>query len=260
MGSGSDYTPFLQHLGIASVNLGYSGEEGGGCYHSVYDSFDHYVRFGDPDFEYGLAMVRTTGRVILRLADADVLPFEASDFADTIGKYAQELTKLANDLRTGTLETNRWIAEGLYLEVADPKAPVVEPAPKAPVPYLNFAPLQNALVSLQNSAKNFEESRRKETDQGHKMPSAANELALDRALMQLERTLVLPEGLPRRPWYRHAIYAPGFYTGYGVKTFPGIREAIEQRNWTEATDQIQIAGKIVGEFAAKLDSSVPLWR
>lgn len=259
LGSGSDYTPFLQHLGIASLNLGYSGEEGGGCYHSIYDSFDHYTRFGDPDFEYGLVLVRTCGRVILRLADAGVLPYEFSDFSDTIGKYVQEVTKLADDLRTGTAETNRWIDEKILAAVADPKQPFVEPQPKQAVPYLNFAPLQNALVSLQRSAREFEAARRDAATKGQFLPPASKQTALDSALLRLEQTLTRPDGLPRRSWYTHLIYAPGFYTGYGVKTLPGIREAIEQRNWAEAGEQIEIAAKSLEKFATELDRCRDLW-
>ena len=248
LGSGSDYTPFLQHLGIASLNVGYGGEEGGGCYHSIYDSFDHYTRFGDPAFQYGEVMVRTTGRIILRLANADVLPYEFSDFTDTIATYIKEVTKLADDLREGTTETNRLIADKVLVAVADPTKTFVEPKPKPEVPYLNFAPLQNALADLRSNSENFEKAR---------VPAAArlsehDQAALDEALLQLERSLIRADGLPRRPWYRHLIYAPGFYTGYGVKTLPGVREAIEQRNWPEASQQIDIAGTAIEKYAAAL--------
>ena len=255
LGSGSDYTPFLQHLGIASLNLGYSGEEGGGCYHSIYDSFDHYTRFGDPDFTYGSVLVRTCARVILRLADADVLPYEFSDFADTIGKYVQEVTKLADDLRTGTIETNRWIADKVLVAVADPTKPWVEPHPKPEVPFLNFAPLQNALTRLQQSAEKFEAARKRAQTNA---TDEAGQVALDKALSHLEGTLTNEEGLPRRPWYRHLIYAPGFYTGYAVKTLPGVREAIEQRNWSEASQQIDRTADVLGKFSTELNHCAEL--
>jgi N-acetylated-alpha-linked acidic dipeptidase len=260
LGSGSDYTPFLQHLGIASLNLGYGGEEGGGCYHSIYDSIDHYTRFGDPGFEYVLMLVRTGGHVMLRLADADILPFEFSDFADTIGKYVKEVTKLADDQRDGTVETNRWITDKVLVAVADPKEPWVQPQLKPEVPYLNFAPLQNALTLVQRSADKFETAR-KDAALRRGLPSrAANQLALDNALLQLERTLTSSQGLPRRPWYQHLIYAPGFYTGYGVKTLPGIREAIEQRNWNEATQQIEITAGALEKFATELNLCTDLMK
>jgi N-acetylated-alpha-linked acidic dipeptidase len=258
LGSGSDYTPFLQHLGIASLNIGYGGEEGGGSYHSIYDSFDYYTRFGDPNFEYGLVLVRTCGRVILRLADADALPCEFSDFADTIGKYVKEVTKLADDLRDGTVETNRLISERMLVAVADPKQTFVEPRMKPEVPYLNFAPLENALATLRRSADKFEKARDDTSKHGGFPPTATDRPSLDKALLQLERCLTRPEGLPRRPWYQHLIYAPGFYTGYGVKTLPGVREAIEQRNWTEASQQIEIAAEAIESFAKELNHCTDL--
>jgi N-acetylated-alpha-linked acidic dipeptidase len=252
LGSGSDYTPFLQHLGIASLNLGYSGEGEGGSYHSIYDSFDHYTRFCDPDFEYETMLVRTCGRIILRLADSQVLPYEFSGFSDTVEKYVTEVMKLAEDVRTGTVETNRLISERILMAAADPKHAFVEPKPKPEVPFLNFAPLQNALADLQRSAQKFEETRRREGS-----PSRGPEL--DKALAQLEGTLLHQEGLPRRPWYKHLIYAPGFYTGYGVKTLPGVREAIEQQNWEEATLQIQLVASVLEKFTAQLDHCTELF-
>ena len=258
LGSGSDYTPFLQHLGVASLNIGYGGEEGGGSYHSIYDSFDHYTRFGDPNFEYGVALVRTCGRVILRLADADTLPYEFSDFADTIGKYVKELTKLTDDLRDGTAETNRFIAQRMLLAVADPKEVFVEPGPKPDVPYLNFALLENALAALRRSADRFEKARADASKRDGFPPAATDLPSLDKSLFQLERSLTRPEGLPRRPWYQHLIYAPGFYTGYGVKTLPGVREAIEQRNWTEAGQQIEFAAQAIEKFAKDLNHCTDL--
>jgi N-acetylated-alpha-linked acidic dipeptidase len=258
LGSGSDYTPFLQHLGIASLNIGYGGEESGGSYHSIYDSFDHYTRFGDPNFEYGTVLVSTCGRVILRLADAEALPFEFSGFSDTIGKYVKEVTKLADELRDATVETNRLITERVLVAVADPKQPFVEPGPKSEVPYLNFAPLQNALAALRRSSDRFEKARAEASKSGVFPPVATDQSSLDKALLQLERSLTRPEGLPRRPWYQHFIYAPGFYTGYGVKTLPGVREAIEQRNWTEASLQIQIAADTIDNFAKHLNRCAEL--
>lgn len=251
LGSGSDYTPFLQHLGIASLNLGFEGEEGGGCYHSIYDSIDHYTRFGDPNFEYGVALVQTCGHVMLRLAGAEFLPYEFSDFSDAVGRYAKEVAKLADDLREATSETNRLISERVFFATADPTEHLVEPKPKSEVPYLNFAPLQNALATLRRSCEQFENARRTAAQEAK--PGAGASGALDEDLLQLERSLTQPEGLPRRGWYQHLIYAPGFYTGYGVKTLPGIREAIEQRDWSEATRQIELAAQALDRFSNGLD-------
>jgi N-acetylated-alpha-linked acidic dipeptidase len=233
LGSGSDYTPFLQHAGIASLDVGYGGEAEYGAYHSVYDSYDHFIRFGDPKSDYGLAQAKTTGRMMLRLANADFLPFETSTLADTVARYAKEVEDLAQTMRVETEETNRQIRERTMEIAADPTKPFVAPAPEAPVPFLNFAPLHNAVSRLQKA------SRSARVD--------------DRTAMNLERLLTRSEGLPNRWWYKHHVYAPGFYTGYGVKTLPGIREAIEQRKWSDANDQIVIAARLLESYAAALE-------
>ncbi|MGH7456455.1 MAG: M28 family peptidase, partial [bacterium] len=172
LGSGSDYTPFLQHLGIASLNLGYGGEDGGGSYHSVYDSFDHYTRFGDPNFDYGTALAQTAGRAVLRLADAEVLPFEFTNFAETVAKYAKEVARLADDMREETEEKNQRIKDKTFEAVADPRQAIVAPKSLAPVPFLNFAPLQNAVSRLQQSARGYDRAMIELTANSKPMPVA----------------------------------------------------------------------------------------
>ena len=224
LGSGSDYTPFIQHLGIAAIDLGYGGEDGGGSYHSVYDSFDHYTRFGDPNFEYGIALSKTAGRMVLRMADADVLPFEFTNFADTVGNYVKEVVTLADTMRDDTAQMNKMIADGSLKAAQDPTQTFIVPQPKPEVPYLNFAPLENALAKLQTSAKDYQTATKNKTF------APAKENQINKILMNAEQSLLSEKGLPRRSWFKHQIYAPGFYTGYGVKTLPAVREAIEQRN------------------------------
>ena len=246
LGSGSDYTPFIQHLGIASLDMGFGGESGGGSYHSIYDSFDHYVRFGDPTFEYGVALSKVCGHTVLRFADADTLPFEFTNFADTVNMYANEVIKLADTMRDETRSANEIIANGMLAAVQDPTQKFVMPIPKVPVPFLNFAPLQNAVARLTVSAKEFQKTSVGKTIS----PDARRQL--DLALMNTERSMT-GSGLPRRDWFRHEIYAPGFYTGYGVKTLPGIREAIEQRNWKEASDEISVVARTIENAADAID-------
>jgi N-acetylated-alpha-linked acidic dipeptidase len=246
LGSGSDYTPFIQHLGIAALNIGYGGEDGGGSYHSIYDSFDHYVRFGDPNFDYGVAQAKTTGRLVLRLANADALPFEFSTMANTVARYADEVTKLAEDSRRDIEERNRMISDRTFEIAADPTKPFAAPKTQEPAPYLNFAPLQNAVAHLKHAAKEYDKAA----------PSSSSP-ALDQAIMRIEQSLTRSEGLPRRPWFRHQIYAPGFYTGYGVKTLPGVREAIEQKDWKEANQQIEIVSKVIEGYAAQIEKLPP---
>jgi N-acetylated-alpha-linked acidic dipeptidase len=253
LGSGSDYTPFLQHLGIASMNIGFGGEDGGGSYHSIYDSFDHYTRFGDPDFAYGVALSKVIGHAVLRLANADTLPFEFTNFADTVNRYATEVMRLADTMRDETRVLNDQINNGMLLAVQDPKLKYVVPKPKEEVPFLNFSPLQNAVASLNESAKRFQKAG------AGKNLSVEARKQLDLALMNTERTMTRSQGLPRRDWFRHQIYAPGFYTGYGVKTLPSIREAIEQRDWREANEQIAIVAKVIENAADAIDRAAKIY-
>ncbi len=255
LGSGSDYTPFLQHLGIASLNIGYGGENGGGSYHSIFDSFDYYTRFGDPGFAYGIALAQTAGRATLRLANADALPFTFSGFTDNVSRYVEEVEKLADEMREQTRRKNRLLEARAYVLAADPKKAYVPPTAEPPVPYLNFAPLRNALDRLEASSRTFERLRAS-------VPylPAPRRQALDDVLMHTERVMTRDEGLPRRPWFKHHIYAPGFYTGYGVKTLPGVREAVEQRDWAEAEQQIRIAAATLDRIAGEIDRAVALMR
>jgi N-acetylated-alpha-linked acidic dipeptidase len=245
LGSGSDYSPFLQHLGIAALNVGYGGEDPGGSYHSAYDSFDFYVRFGDPEFKYELLLAQTGGRIMLRFANAEVLPFEFSEFTQTVGKYVKEVTKLAGSMRDATAETNREIRDNTLRWDADPQKTFIVPAEKPPVPYLNFAPLENALSELERNTH----------DVGSMLDHAGDSLASDRvaalneALKGFEHSLTLEKGLSGRPWYIHQLYAPGQYTGYGVKTLPAVREAIELRKWGEADTQIAVVAKVLSHSA-----------
>ena len=248
LGSGSDYSPYLQHLGIPALNVGFGGEGEGGEYHSIFDSFDDFTRFKDPTFAYGVALAQTMGRCTLRLADADVLPFEFQNLSNTVAKYGTEVKQLAETMRTDTEKQAKLLAERRFDLVSNPDQPLLPPKPQEAVPYLNFAPLDNALAKLEQSAQAYAQARR-----------APNKLSedrkkeLDQLLYQAEQQLLSVEGLPRRPWYRHQLYAPGFYTGYGVKTLPGIREAVEERKWAEADEQIRRTGAAIERFAGQVN-------
>lgn len=257
LGSGSDYTPFLQHLGIASLDLGFGGEGEYGQYHSIYDSFDHYVRFMDPKFEYGIALAKTAGRITMRLANADILPFEFTRSASTIGRYVDEVVKLADDLRQQTEERNRRAEDKTWEAVDDPTQTWVAPKPRDPVPHLNFAPLRNASATLNKSAADYDKALADLSASGRTL-SPADGARVDAILRAAERALTRKEGLPRRPWYTHHIYAPGFYTGYGVKTLPGVREAIEERQWKEADQQIGIAAGVIEGYAREIDRAAAI--
>ncbi|HTS75726.1 MAG TPA: transferrin receptor-like dimerization domain-containing protein [Bryobacteraceae bacterium] len=248
LGSGSDYTVFLDHLGIASLSLEYGGESNSaGVYHSVYDDFYWYTHFGDTDFIYGRALAQTVGTAVIRLADADLLPFQFTDMSDTIRTYVDELKKLESDQRARVMERNREIEEGVFTAAADPHKKYVPPPVDPVPPHLNFAPLENGIEALAASARKYDGARQKAHPQDVK--------AVNAKLIESERRLTDSAGLPGRPWFRNMIYAPGFYTGYGVKTIPGVREAIEQKRWQEADEQIQRAGSILTKEADLLDEA-----
>ncbi|MBA3770716.1 MAG: M28 family peptidase, partial [Blastocatellia bacterium] len=252
LGSGSDYTPFLQHLGIASLNIGFGGEDGGGSYHSIYDSFTHYTKYGDPDFAYGNALAKVCGHAVLRLADAETLPFEFSNFSDTIARYVDELAKLADTMREETKIQNEQIANGMLAAVQDPTLKLALPKSKEAVPAIDFAPLKKALDNLKDSAARFAR------ESSGKRLNATELTRVNQILYKTERAMT-GAGLPRRDWFRHQIYAPGFYTGYGVKTLPGVREAIEQRNWSEARDQIAITAATLERIADEIDRAAKVF-
>jgi N-acetylated-alpha-linked acidic dipeptidase len=248
LGSGSDFSPFAQHIGIPSLNLGFGGEDEGGEYHSIYDSYDLYKRFKDPTFEYGVALAKTAGRTTLRFADAESLPFDFRNLQTTINKYTTDVIAMADEMRENTLVENQLILDKYYTISNKVTEPLLPPVAKAEVPFLNFGSLQNAVATLAKSADALNAVT------GNTM-TADKKNELNKQLYRAEQVLLTKDGLPRRGWYRHAIYAPGFFTGYGVKTLPGITEAIEQRNWKEAQEQIEIAAATINSFAVYLDAA-----
>lgn len=254
LGSGSDYSPFIQHLGIPALNLGYGGEGNGGEYHSIYDSYDHYVRFKDPTFEYGVALAKTAGRATLRLANSDRLPFDFRSFHRTVNNYMTEVIKLVDDMRESTQSENQMIEEGRFTVAADPTKTFRAPGKKAPVPFLDFSQLQNAITSLEVTTRAFADSSALHNIAPEKLSE------LNTLLYKAEQELLTDNGLPRRPWYRHTIYAPGYYTGYGVKTLPGVREAIEQRNWDEAHEQIAVVAQALTNYRINIEKAIELLR
>jgi N-acetylated-alpha-linked acidic dipeptidase len=257
LGSGSDFTPFLQHLGIASLHLGFGGEDPGsdGVYHSIYDSFAWYTRFSDSGFVYNRALSQVAGTLVMRLAGADVLPFRASGLAETIAGYTGQVKALATARRDSIAERNRQISEGVYTAISDPRQPLVPPARTAEPPFLNFAPLENAGARLRESALRYDaayDSLAAGDGAGLEKPAARSVSAV---MAQLERTLLQEDGLPGRPWYRHYLYAPGLHTGYSVKTLPAVREAIEQSSWAEVDAQVTRTAAVLEKAASLIDSA-----
>jgi N-acetylated-alpha-linked acidic dipeptidase len=255
LGSGSDWTVFLDHLGIASVDLSYDGEDGGGIYHSIYDDFYWYTHFSDTDFSYGRALSQTAGTAVMRLADAELLPYDFTGLADTIHRYLDELQKLLQAKQDDAIERNKELEEGMFTAIADPKKTSVPPPVEEVPPHLNFAPLQNASDALTRSAERYQKALEKVSANGELRVSPDQLQTINQKLMQSEHQLTSPEGLPGRPWFEHLIYAPGAYTGYGVKTIPGVREAIEQKKWKEANEQILRVANALQNEAALVDAA-----
>ena len=245
LGSGSDYTPFIQHTGIPSLNLGFGGEGSGGEYHTIYDTYTHYTRFKDPGFDYGVALANTAGRISLRLANAEVLPFELTQWHSTIEGYLGEVMKTLEGMRAEVEKHNKLVASDAYQLTMDPKKPVAPAKMKEEVPYLDFSPIQNVVAELEKSIETFSKA-------DVLALSSAKKAQLNEKLMGLEQVLLQDKGLPRRDWFKHQIYAPGFYTGYGVKTLPGVREAIEQKEWKEAQEQIGVLATTLKNFNAEV--------
>nr|WP_288935730.1 transferrin receptor-like dimerization domain-containing protein [uncultured Allomuricauda sp.] len=245
LGSGSDYTPFIQHTGIASLNLGYGGEGRGGEYHTIYDTYTHYTRFKDPGFDYGVALANTAGRISLRLANAEVLPFELTQWHSTIETYLGEVIKTLENMRAEVEKHNKLVKQDAYQLVMDPKKPIAPAKMEAEVPYLDFSPIQNVVADLKKSIATFSKA-------DVLTLSSAKKAQLNQELMGMEQVLLQDKGLPRRDWFKHQIYAPGFYTGYGVKTLPGVREAIEQKEWKEAQEQIGVLATTLKNFDAQV--------
>lgn len=251
LGSGSDFTPFLQHVGVASLNVGFGGEEQYGQYHSIYDSVDHFVRFVDPEFTYVATAPRLDGRLLLRLAEAPVLPFTLDRVAERLSGYAKELGELAAKLRGEAEERARLLADRTLVLAADPKEVFVPPPPLDPVPFLELAALDNAVARLGRSAEAFEAARAAAESSGL---SPGELSALNEFLRSFESRLTHADGLAGRPWYRHYVYAPGQYTGYGVKTLPSIREAIELRQWEAANREAATVAASLAGVADAIDA------
>ncbi|ASU32209.1 folate hydrolase [Mucilaginibacter xinganensis] len=250
LGSGSDYSSFLQHLGIPTLDLGFGGEDGGGEYHSIYDSFDDYRRFKDSSFNYGVALSKTAGHAVMRMANAELLPFDFRNLQTTVSKYVTELGELVDKTRENTAMDNQLIKSNDFALAADPTQHEKLPVAKDSVPKLDFTALKTAVDTLKKVADKLAASWTTASQ------AKGNNDKLNKLLYHAEQQLLSADGLPRRPWYKHTIYAPGFYTGYGVKTLPGIREAIEQRNWKEAQDQIGVVANSINNLVGYLSAGI----
>jgi N-acetylated-alpha-linked acidic dipeptidase len=253
LGSVSDYAAFLDFAGVASVHLSFEGEGGGGIYHSDYDDFYWFTHFEDPAFVYTRALAQTTETAVMRLAESDLLPFNFTDLATTVRGYVSDLERLADRQAAEIRERNRQIAEGHFSAVAEPGKTSVPPKAEAEPPHLNFAPLDNGMDALSHSADRYQSAFTKAQQGGGAALARASLARVNGELLRSERALTDPDGLPGRPWFKHQLYAPGFYKGYGVKTIPAVREAIEQKQWSQADRSMASVGKVLENTAATID-------
>jgi N-acetylated-alpha-linked acidic dipeptidase len=254
LGDGSDYSPFLDHLGIPSVDVNFDGETPGGVYHSEYDDFYWYTHFSDTKFVYGRALAQVAGTSVMRMADAEILPYEFTDVADTMHQYVDELKKQMTETRQEITETNRQIHEGVFLATSDPQTPSYPPKEEQVPPYINFAPLENGAADLTISAEKYQTafSQLGKDDAVLDGTQVAN---VNHLLMLTERATLLQAGLPGRSWYKNQIYAPGAYTGYGVKTLAAVREAMDQHKWQLADQQSPLVGGVLVDWSRAIDAA-----
>jgi N-acetylated-alpha-linked acidic dipeptidase len=255
LGSGSDYTVFLDFLGIASMDMRYGGEDSSaGVYHSIYDDFYWFTHFDDTDFLYGKALSQTIGTAVMRMADADLLPYDFNSLTSTVRRYETELETLAQSERDQIIERNRQIDDKVFDATTDPHEKFVPPVREDVPPFLNFAPLRNSIEALARSSERYGRAHASAMRDAASLASASL-TDVNMRLLQCERMLTDDTGLPRRPWFKHMLYAPGFYTGYGVKTIPAVREAIEQKLWPEADAQIVRVSGVLAKEAAAIDAT-----
>jgi N-acetylated-alpha-linked acidic dipeptidase len=256
LGSGSDYTAFLQHLGIASLNLGFGGQdESDGSYHSIYDSYYHVMHFDDPGLQYGAALSKVVGRIVMRAADAPRVPAKYGDFASAVSRYLADIKKSAADQR----EKDRALAdlrrEGDFTLASSPQDPIVAPRDQGITPLIDMLPLENAVDHLKRAASAADAMLGREDS----LP-AATQARINASLAQIDQILIDPAGLPGRPWFQNLVYAPGTLTGYGAKTLPGVREAIEQRRFDDARTYVVRTAAVLEAYSARLEAAVELAR
>jgi N-acetylated-alpha-linked acidic dipeptidase len=255
LGGGSDHAPFINFAGVASLGIGFGGEDGGGIYHSIYDDFYWYTHFSDKDFVYGRALAQAGSTSVVRMADADLLPFQFSDFADDVKMYVREVEKFADKQREEIQENNQKLAEGMYEATADPRYSWVTPKKEEVPPHLNFAPLDNAVESLERSSAEYQKALDRVGASGGAALASASVKEVNEMLIQCEHKLTTPEGLPGRFWYKHELYAPGVYTGYAAKAIPAVREGLEQKKWKEAEESAARVAKVLESEAQHISAA-----
>ncbi|MBI3675299.1 MAG: M28 family peptidase [Proteobacteria bacterium] len=255
LGSGSDYSTFIEHLGVPAMNIGYDGEgESDGVYHSRYDTYEHHSRFVDPGFVYSGVLAKTVGRMVLRLADTELPVERAQNFSDTMTSYLGQVKKLEGDKRKEAETQKGLLKDRAFQLAADPTKTSGVPTALNDVPKLNLAPLEKSIAHLTQSAKAYDTAFAAKS--ATLAPSARAKLW--DAMQRLDQRLTSDVGLPGRPWYRNLIYAPGRFTGYGAKTLPGVREAIEDQRWSDAEKYAKLTADVLDAYSNGLDQATKI--
>jgi len=255
LGDGSDYTAFQDFAGISSLNLGFGDEDDGTQYHSIYDDFHWYTQFVDKDFAYGRALSQTGGTAIMRFADADFIPLDFSPQADAIEKYEVELEKLVKDKQDEFTERNLELTEGVFKATDDPRRPLVPPPAETVPPYINLAPMKNAIVLLKKSADRYSRALAAFQAKGSAALPPKSLETINADLQRVSRLFLNEKGLPERPWFKNQIYAPGAYTGYGAKPIAAVREYLDEKKWGEAEGQVPQVAHVIENVAAGIDKA-----
>jgi N-acetylated-alpha-linked acidic dipeptidase len=255
LGDGSDYASFLDHAGVAALDIRFGGEDRDGQYHSIYDDFYWFTHFSDTTFAYGRALAQTAGTAVMRLADSDLLPFEFTDQAETIKTYVKELEKLLKTEQDEAKERDLELDEGVFDAVSDPLRPLQPPSRLDPPPAINFAPLENGAEALSRAAQHYDAVVRRLNEPGFAGLPESELINLNTKIFQSERLFLAEKGLPGRSWFKHQIYAPGAYTGYAVKTIPAVRESLEQHQWPQAEESAKTVGELLDNEAVMVDQS-----
>jgi N-acetylated-alpha-linked acidic dipeptidase len=254
LGDGSDYTAFQDHAGISSLDIGFGGEDEGTQYHSIYDDFYWYTHFADTDFAYGRALAQTAGTTIMRIADADLLPYDYTPQADAIAKYETDLEKLLKDKQEEFTEHNLELQEGVFTATSDPHKTYIAPPAEIVPPYMNFAPMKNAIELLKKSADDYSKALAKfKSNGGTISPQSLDVVNTD--LLGISRLFLNEKGLPERPWFKNQIYAPGAYTGYGAKPIAAVREYMDEKKWKEADAQVPMVAHVIENIAAGISKA-----
>jgi N-acetylated-alpha-linked acidic dipeptidase len=255
LGDGSDFTAFQDFAGISTLNVEYGGEDDGTQYHSIYDDFYWYTHFVDTDFVYGRALAQTVGTAMMRLADSDLIPVDYSPQAEAISKYETELEKLLKDKQDEFTERNLELQEGVFKATNDPRRPTQPPPAESVPPYMNFAPMKNAIDMFKKSSDRYSKALSKWRDSGSPQLAGEKVELINADLIRIPRLFLNEKGLPERPWFKNQIYAPGAYTGYGAKPIAAVREYMDEKKWKEADAQIPGVAQVIENVAAGINKA-----